>query len=279
MSSNPPGPLAALLPHGATSPADAREVEDLGYRTLWVSQSPPADLVHVESLLAATNSLVVGTDIVNVFTAPAATVAESFHRIEAAHPGRLILGIGVGHSEHLSQYRRPVAMLASYLDELTGAGVPKERMALAALGPRVLGLARDRTGGALPYFVTPEHTERAREILGDHAFLSVGQSVVLDADPVRARELAAPTANVYLGLRNYTANLRRLGFAEQDLAVPAADHLIDSIIAHGGVEEVTSRLREHLSNGADQVAVAVLARDASPLPALRALAREFTTTV
>lgn len=262
--------------HHSIGPRDAAEIEQLGYGALWLSRSPAAPLALVEPLLAATQSLVVGTDIINIWSAPAAEVAKSFSRINAAYPDRFILGIGVGHREFQSNYQKPLDALGAYLDALDAAHVPMNRRALAALGPRVLGLARDRAAGALPYFVTPEHTRRAREILGA-AFLSVGQNVVLESDPRRAREIARPTANMYLGLKNYTANLRRLGFADNELVIPATDTLVDSLIAHGDVDQIASRLREHLDSGADQVGVVVQSPDSSILPSLRALAPALTT--
>lgn len=271
-----PGKYAALLPQGTVAATDAVELENLGYSTLWLSQSPPADLRQVEMLLAATESLVVGTDIVNVWTAPVDDVAASFHRIDDAFPGRFILGIGVGHSEHLTQYQKPYAALVSYLDALDAAGVPAGQRALAALGPRVLGLARDRTAGALPYFVTPEHTRRAREILGHRAFLSVGQSVVLDSDKAAARELIRPSAAVYLGLQNYVSNLRRLGFPDDELGVPATDWLIDAIFAHGDAAKIMVKLQAHLNAGADQVGIAVITRDSSAIQVLADIAPLLT---
>ncbi|WP_227998569.1 LLM class F420-dependent oxidoreductase [Nocardia australiensis] len=252
------------------TPQQARELEELGYGTLWLGGSPPAELPEVEPLLAATESLTVATSIVNIWSAPAKQVAESFHRIEARFPGRFLLGIGAGHPEHVGGYRKPYDALVEYLDELDQAGVPKDRRALAALGPRVLKLSADRTAGALPYLVTPAHTERARQVLGPDAILAVEHKVVLDADPVRARATARPRVEMYLGLRNYVANLRRLGFSDEDLAKPGSDRLIDALAAHGTADSVADQLAAHLRAGADHVVVQILDDDAPAV--LRALA-------
>lgn len=270
-----PGRYAVLTFPPLIPPEVAVEVEALGYRTVWLAGSPPADLGVLEPVLAATKSLTVGSDIVNIWSAPATEVAESFHRFEATYPGRFVLGIGTGHREIDNDYRKPYGALVSYLDELDQAGVPVQRRALAALGPRVLQLAGERSAGALPYLVTPAHTRTAREILGPDALLSVGQSVVLQADPELARATAAPTIDAYLGLTNYVQNLRRLGFTEHDVTKPGTVELIDALIAHGDADTVAARLRAHLDAGADQVALAVLPSEGdegSILPTLRALA-------
>ncbi|MFE7796254.1 LLM class F420-dependent oxidoreductase [Nocardia sp. NPDC057440] len=251
-------------------PEQARELEELGYGTLWLGASPPAELSEVETLLDATESITVATSIVNIWSAPAKQVAESFHRIEARFPGRFLLGLGAGHPEHAGNYRKPYDALVDYLDELDEAGVPKQRRALAALGPRVLKLAADRTAGALPYLVTPAHTASARQVLGADALLATEHKVVLDTDPVRARATARPRVEFYLDLQNYVANLRRLGFADEDLSRPGSDRLYDALVAHGTADSVADQLAAHLRAGADHVVVQVL--DDDPQQTLRALA-------
>jgi probable F420-dependent oxidoreductase len=144
----------------------ARILESLGYGTVWEGGSPPAELSHVEAILDATSTIMVATGIVNVWRADAVEVARSYHRIEAAHPGRFLLGIGIGHPESTARYHSPYQTLVEYLDVLDAEGVPAERRILAALGPRVLRLAGTRTAGAHPYLVTPEHSRLARETLG-----------------------------------------------------------------------------------------------------------------
>ncbi|WP_431953574.1 LLM class F420-dependent oxidoreductase [Nocardia lijiangensis] len=252
------------------TPDEAHELEQLGYGTVWLGGSPPAELPVVESLLAATDSLTVATSIVNIWSAPAKIVADSFHRIEERFPGRFLLGIGAGHPEFNGPYRKPYDALVEYLDELDEAGVPKQRRALAALGPRVLELARERTAGALPYLVTPEHTRRARATLGADALLATEQKLVLDENPDRAREVGRTIVPMYLGLANYVANLRRLGFDDADVATPGSDALIDQLAVHGSAARVAEQLRAHLDAGADHVALQALGPDY--LESLRALA-------
>src|ERR1700740_696569 len=150
----------------------------------------PAELSFAEPLLESTPALKVATGIVNMWTAAAKTVAESFHRINTAHPGRFVLGIGAGHPEHTEQYRKPYDALVDYLDELDEYGVPANQRVLAALGPRVLRLAAQRTAGAHPYNTTPEHTAQAREIIGPNAVLLPEHKVVLTTDTGEARAIA-----------------------------------------------------------------------------------------
>ncbi|MDA8292346.1 MAG: LLM class F420-dependent oxidoreductase [Actinomycetota bacterium] len=259
--------------HSDVNPDVAGELERLGYSSLWLGASPPAGLDAVDPLLAATGTLVVGTSIVNIWTAPAHAVAESFHRLQATHPGRFVLGIGAGHRESQADYSKPYEALVDYLDELDREGVPVQRRALAALGPRVLELARTRSAGALPYLVTPEHTRIARARLGPDALLVVEQKVVVDADPDRARRLGRERVGPYLRLSNYVANLRRIGFDTDDVTFPGSDRLVDALAVHGEPETVADGIRAHLAAGANQVAIQVLAPDDDILAGARALAR------
>lgn len=246
----------------------AQHIERLGYGTIWVGGSPPADLRIVEELLDATTTITIATGIVNIWDSEPAAVAAAFHRLEARHPGRFLLGIGAGHPESAgARAARPFAALVSYLDDLDTAGVPRERRVLAALGPRVLRLAAERTAGAHPYLVTPEHTSTARGILGAGPLLVPEQRVVLRSDPEAARAIGRPSVHrPYLGLVNYTNNLRRLGFSDEDLADAGSDHLIDSLVVHGTDDTVARRLREHLASGADQVAVQLLTAQPDDAP-------------
>jgi probable F420-dependent oxidoreductase len=258
--------------HSRVSPEVANELEELGYSTIWLGTSPAAELDVVDPLLDATERLVVGTSIVNVWTAAATPVAESFHRLEARYPGRFMLGIGAGHRENNADYRKPYEALVDYLDKLDGGGVPVRRRALAALGPRVLELARTRTAGALPYLITPDHTRGARARLGPEALLVAEQKVVLDDNPERAREVGRARVGPYLRLSNYVASLRRIGFDEEDVTFPGSDRLVDALAVHGDVDTVAAGLRAHLAAGANQVAVQVLSADGDLLPTARALA-------
>ncbi|HEX7825764.1 MAG TPA: LLM class F420-dependent oxidoreductase, partial [Mycobacterium sp.] len=234
---------------------EAREVERLGYGTLWVAGSPAAELSFAEPLLAATSTLELATGIVNVWTAPAKEVAESFHRIEAAYPGRFLLGIGVGHPEHTTEYRKPYDAVVDYLDELDAAGVPAHRRVLAALGPRMLELAATRSAGAHPALTTPEHTALARKALGSDGLLAPSQLVTIDPDPDASRAVGRQMLGDYLGTVNYSSSWRRLGFTDDDLAPPGSDRLIDALLAHGTAEAVAKRVNEHLGAGADHVAL------------------------
>ncbi|GAS86974.1 LLM class F420-dependent oxidoreductase [Mycolicibacterium brisbanense] len=247
---------------GAPKPEQAAEIEKLGYGAVWPGGSPAADLAFVEPILAATDTLQVATGIVNVWTAPAKQVAESYHRIEAAHPGRFILGIGIGHPEHTQEYRKPYDVLVEYLDALDELEVPKERRVVAALGPKVLKLAADRSAGAHPYLTTPEHTAQARELIGPGVFLAPEHKVVLtdgsEQQAEAARAVGRETVDFYLNLSNYLNNWRRLGFSEDDIAKPGSNRLIDAVVAHGTPDDVAARLRQHLDAGADHVAIQVL---------------------
>ena len=202
-------------------------------------------------------------------------MARSFARVQQRHPGRFVLGVGAGHPEATQQYQRPYQTLASYVDTLLDDGVPRDALVLAALGPRVLRLARDRTAGAIPYLVPPEHTRLAREILGPGPLLAPEQKAVLGTDLSQARALGRERVRKpYLGLVNYTSNLRRFGWTDADLSDGGSDALIDALVAHGTVDEVAAQLGRHLEAGADHVVVQLLTEpDADPRPGYQQLAR------
>jgi probable F420-dependent oxidoreductase len=252
------GELGVWVHQSKASPALADQLEQLGFGAIWVGGSPDGDLAVVEELLAATERIAVATGIVNIWTAPARTVAASHQRITAAFPRRLLLGLGVGHPEQVSDYRRPYTALVEYLDVLDGEGVPIDERILAALGPKVLRLAADRSAGAHPYLTTPEHTRQARALLGPKAVIAPEHKVVLDSDPDRARALARPVVEPYLDLQNYVANLRRLHWSEDDLAAGGSDALLDALVAHGTAARVAAQLRQHLAAGADHVALQLI---------------------
>ena len=257
------------------TPADAARIEQLGFGALWLGGSPSGDLVHAAELLAATSALTLATGIVNIWQDEAAKVAASFNRVESRYPGRFLLGVGAGHREATQQYARPYEAINAYLDVLLGEGVPAASLVLAALGPRMLRLAAERTAGAHPYLVTPEYTRQARAILGAGPLLAPEQKAVLETDPERARALGRERVRTpYLGLINYTSNLRRLGWSEEDLSNGGSDALIDALVAHGSPGQVAARLTEHLQAGADHVCVQLLTPPgADPLDGYRQLAR------
>jgi probable F420-dependent oxidoreductase len=243
---------------GSVTPELAVQIESLGYGAAWIGMSPAADLAWAEPALAQTTSLQLATGIVNIWSAPAPAVAESYHRIESAYPGRFLLGVGVGHSEHTQEYRKPYDALVGYLDELDTATVPTSRRVLAALGPKVLRLSAERSAGAHPYLTTPEHTAKARELVGNSVFLAPEHKVVLTTDRDQARAEGRKVVDFYLGLSNYVNNWLRLGFTEDDVRRPGSDRLIDSVVAYGTPEVIAERLGEHLEAGADHVAIQVL---------------------
>ena len=183
--------------------------------------------------------------------------------------------MGAGHREATQEYAKPYDTLASYVGVLLGEGVPDTSLVLAALGPKVLRLAAERTAGAHPYLVTPAFTREARRILGAGPLLAPEQKVVLEANPERARAIGRPRVrNPYLGLVNYTSNLRRLGWSDDDLSGGGSDALIDALVAHGSDGQVAAQLTEHFDAGADHVAVQLLTEPgADPLDGYGQLAR------
>jgi probable F420-dependent oxidoreductase len=257
---------------GPVKPEQAVEIEKLGYGAVWIGGSPAGDLNFVEPILERTETLQVATGIVNVWTAPAEQVAEAYHRIEDAYPGRFLLGIGVGHPEHTQEYRKPYDVLVEYLDVLDAAKVPTSRRVIAALGPKVLKLSAQRSAGAHPYLTTPEHTGWARNLIGNTVFLAPEHKVVLSSDAEKAREVGRKTVGFYLDLSNYVNNWKRLGFTDDDVAKPGSDKLIDAVVAYGTPDAVAKRLTEHLDAGADHVTIQVLGGWDKLLPTLSELA-------
>ncbi|MGB6763008.1 LLM class F420-dependent oxidoreductase [Mycobacterium sp.] len=252
------GRYGVWLGSRSITPDLAKQIESLGYGAAWIGGSPGADLKWVEPALAQTSSLQLATGIINIWSSPAAEVAESYHRIENDYPGRFLLGIGIGHPEHTQEYRKPYDALVDYLDTLDGASVPTSRRVLAALGPKVLALSAERSAGAHPYLTTPEHTAQARDLIGNSVFLAPEHKVVLTTDADEARKIGRQTVEFYLGLSNYVNNWRRLGFTDDDVRKPGSDKLIDAVVAYGTPEAIAARLNEHLEAGADHVAIQVL---------------------
>ncbi len=255
------------------TPQLAAGIERLGFGALWLGSSPPGDLAQAEELLDATTTLTLATSIVSIWQDQPEDVARSFARVQRRHPGRFLLGVGAGHREATQQYARPYETLTRYVDMLQAGGVPRGSLVLAALGPKVLGLARDRAAGAIPYLVPPGHTRRARAVLGPGPLLAPEHKVVLDTDPDRARALGRTTVQPHLGMVNYTSNLRRLGWSEEDLSGDGSDKLIDALVAHGTPAEIAGQLTRHLDAGADHVCLHLITGEGTdPLPAYRALA-------
>jgi probable F420-dependent oxidoreductase len=254
----------------------AAELEELGYGTIWFPGGQHEGLAeHIESILQRTRRVVVATGIVSIWTHPSAAIAEQHHALQQAFPGRFLLGIGVSHQHAVDRsgltYARPIEKLKSYLDELDAAPqpVPVDERIVAALGPRALKLAGERSLGTHPYFVPPEHTRIARETLGPGKIVATEQMVVMEADADKARAIARPLIDRYLHAPNYTNNLLRLGYSEDDFANGGSDRLVDAIVAWGDVETILERVEAHHAAGADHVCIQVLSETPQELgPAL-----------
>ena len=251
----------------------AAELDELGYATLWLSAGFGQGVPEVfGELLDATARMSVASGILSIWHATAVEAAEGFDALDRAHPGRFLLGLGASHAARVDvdekRYERPWSRMVGYLDELDAQrpGVPPGRRVLAALGPRMLRLSAERTAGAHPYFVPVEHTALAREQLGPGPLLAPEQAVVLETDPGLARELARGHMKWYLRLPNYTNNLRRLGYSDQDLDGGGSDRLVDAIVAWGDLEQVADRVRAHLEAGADSVSVQVISERPTQFP-------------
>ncbi len=246
--------------------------ERLGYGTFWLGGSPnPA---RVTPLLAATERLTAATGIVNVWQSEPQTVAAERAQLVTNFPDRFMLGIGIGHPEATSDYKHPLTAMRNFLDGLDAAQrpVPPEERCLAALGPKMLDLSRERAAGTHTYFVSPEHTRFARERVGPDKLVAPEMACVLDTDVEGARVKAREYAKTYLGLSNYTNNLLRFGFTEADIADGGSDRLIDVIIPHGSAEEIAAAAREHLDAGADHVCLQTVGVTGVPVDEWTALA-------
>jgi probable F420-dependent oxidoreductase len=252
------------------TPELAVEIEKLGFSTLWLGGPPATEIKFVKPILANTTNLTVVAGG-GIWSPSARTMAGSFHFINTAYPGRFLLGVSAGR-------REPYGAFVDYLDELDAADVPSRGRILAALGPQVLNLAARRTAGAHPYLTTPEHTERARELVGDTVYLAPQHSVVLSLDPDRARAIGGKELAEALDIADYVNNCRRLGFAASDVAKPGSDKLIDAVVAHGSAQDIASRLNEHLEAGADHVAINVLSSPDTLLPTWTALSERLQMT-
>ncbi len=258
---------------GAAREATA-ELEELGYGAAWLPGGVGGDIFDAaDALLGATTRMVVATGIVNLWMHEAAETAARHAALVGAHPGRFLLGLGVSHQPLVDandpgRYRRPLEAMRRYLDELDAAvpSVPVAERALAALGPRMLELARDRSRGAHPYFVTPEHTRAARTVLGPATLLAPEQAIAFTSDPDMGRALARGHMEIYLRLPNYVSNLRRLGFDDDDFRDGGSDRLADAIVAWGDGPAIMRRVQDHWDAGADHVCIQVLTAEPAVLP-------------
>jgi probable F420-dependent oxidoreductase len=237
----------------------AAELDELGYGTLWVPGAMGGELLtDLSRLLAATKTATIASGILNIWKHDAQDVAHWWHGLPADHQSRFLLGLGVSHGATVgAAYAKPLTAMKAYLAQLADAGVPSSVICLAALGPKMLELARDQTAGAHPYLITPEHTAIARAAMGDGPLLAPEQGVVFDPDPVRARDLARPYVKGYGQLENYANSWRRLGFSEDDIAT-TSDWLVDAVFACGDAEVIAARIDAHIAAGADHVCLQVV---------------------
>jgi probable F420-dependent oxidoreductase len=254
------------------------QLEELGFAAIWFPESTGREaFTNAALLLSATSRIIIATGIANIYARDPVTAAAGQKTLAEAFAGRFLLGLGVSHVPLVEQvrghsYGKPVPSMRSYLDGMDRA--PYRAVApsvnpirlLAALGPQMLRLAGERAGGAHSYFVPPEHSARARQILGGDRILAVEQAVVLESDSSKAREIARAHTSRYLALPNYVNNLRRLGFGDADVVDGGSDRLVDAIVAWGDMTAVTDRVRAHQAAGANHVCVQVLAPDPQALP-------------
>jgi len=253
------------------------ELEALGYGTVWIPEAVGREpFASAAMLLAGASAIKVATGIASIHARTAMTMQAGWKTISEAYPGRFLLGLGVSHQPmvefvHRQGYDKPYSTMVSYLDAMDSGrfiaaepSQPPQRV-LAALGPKMLLLSAERGLGAHPYFVPVEHTAVAREVLGTGPLLLPEQAVVFETDPDKAREIARRYMAVYLGLPNYTNNLRRLGWTEEDITAPT-DALVDAIVAWGTLDQILTRIRAHFDAGADHVSVQVLPADPRALP-------------
>ena len=254
------------------------ELEELGYRAVWIPEAVGREaFTHAGLLLAATRRIVVATGIANIWARDAMCMAAAQKTLTDAYPGRFLLGIGVSHAPLVEavrghRYEKPLSAMRAYLDAMdsalymASAPVTEPVRVIGALAPKMLRLAAERAAGAHPYFVPPEHTAYARSILGQGPTLAPEQAVLLETNPSRAREIARAYMSTYLALPNYVNNLKRLGFSDEDIAGGGSNRLCDAIVAWGDLEAVRKRVSAHHDAGADHVCVQVLTADAATLP-------------
>lgn len=265
------------LPFSASGDV-AAEIESLGFGAIWIPEVAGRDpFVQLVRILEATTSLIGATGIASIWARDAIAMSSAMSSLTEPYPERVLIGLGVSHRNIVSDLRRhdyskPIATMSSYLDAIDASPYTAERPStpirrvLAALGPKMLGLAAAKADGAHPYLTPVEHTAQAREILGPDALLCPEQMFVLDNDIPRGRKTARLTLGVYLAQPNYARNLLRLGFTEDDFRDGGSDKLIDRIVAIGSPEVVADRVRDHLAAGADHVCVQALVSEKRNVP-------------
>jgi probable F420-dependent oxidoreductase len=267
----------------AEAAAFARQVEGWGYSALWVPEAIGRDPFALLGFLAASTSrLVLATGIANVYARDPIAMRAAQLTLAELSGGRFLLGLGVSHAPMVQglrghAYGKPVATMRAYLEAMEKApwAGPKPPEAppivLAALRPRMLALSAERAQGAHPYNVTPEHTARARKILGPGAWLCPEQMVLFERNASEARRIARQNLAIYLGLPNYQENLRWLGFGDEDFANGGSDRIVDAVVAWGDEKAIAARIRAHHDAGADHVCIQAFRPDGSPGPDRRLL--------
>jgi probable F420-dependent oxidoreductase len=262
----------------------AAEIEKLGYGTLWYGEAVAREAFGQAAMfLSATSKLVIASGIANIWARDPMAMAAGGRTLAEAWPNRFILGLGVSHAPSVAarghEYARPVRTMRDYLDQMDqaqwrGPQAQLPPIVLAALGPRMVALAAERTAGAYPYFTTDEHIRLVREHLGPEPFLAADLPVVLAPSRAEARTIGNAHASQYLGIENYRNNLLRLGWNPHDLEPPGSDDLFDAVIAWGDMVALRERINSRLSAGADQIVLNLITRDRSVpyLAELRTLA-------
>ncbi len=250
----------------------ASELDELGFTALWIPDIGGPVLDSVDNLLSATTKTTIATGILNLWMHDPAEVAARYATLTETHGERFLLGIGVSHaplidSKEPGRYRKPMAATKAFLDGIDASAHPvaSANRVLAALGPKMLELSANRSRGAHPYLTTPEHTRRAREVLGTGPLLLPEQTVVLAENREQVRPIGTQWLSSYLALPNYRNNLLRLGFTEDDVA-DVSDRLFDALIAWGDEETIKQRVEEHQAAGADHVCLQVLTEDPKAFP-------------
>lgn len=257
----------------------AAELDELGYGALWVPGGIGGDVTaDLDRLLAATTRTTIATGVLNIWKHDPAQIAGWWAGLPQEQRERVLLGLGVSHVHIVGQPFKPVAAMRDYLDRLTADGLAPEALCLAALGPKMLELARERTSGAHPYLVTPEHTAQARAIVGPDRLVAPEQGVVLHSDQTKARDIARGALASYATYSNYRNNWVRLGFSEQEID-DLSDRLVDALFACGSAEAIKERVDQHFAAGADHVCVQVITGEGVNVAAARPAWRELAAAL
>lgn len=265
------GPVGVCLPGSLTVPLNAdrqrdamRRFDHAGYRTVWTNEVLGKDaFVQIGILLAATERMVFGTCIANIWARPAQTMHAAAAQLAEAYPGRVVAGLGVGYPEQAAsvgmEFGRPLATMHDYVKRIDSPSWPPAPdtaylRIIAANGPKMLALAGEIADGAMPATLPPKFTAQAREVLGPEKLLVVGLSTILDADRGRAKVAAREQVSGRLGVPSYAATIASLGYSEQDIG-EVADPIVDAIVAHGDSSSIAAAVHEHLKAGADHVTI------------------------